>query len=263
MGRPIRKQQMLKDQQQETNHANKQSFEYTKQILRESAMDSTSHGIPHIFKRQNISLKIFWFICFNVSALICFFMISKTIVDYLQYETVSRTETIYEIPSEFPTVSICNLNPFQTNNSIEFVNDILVRNNLDNMSSLFLGPLSYSTIKKFRYFTISNAANPNITDATRKALGMQLEDMLLSCTFNLEPCNSSEFQWYYDGIFGSCYIFNSGKNSNGYIVKNKFSQNAGPLNGLVLELFVGDPGSLTDFSVSTGAHVMINNKVYY
>jgi hypothetical protein len=100
------------------------------EIIAESATDSTTHAIPHMFKRENPFLKAFWFICFLGATGVCAWMISLSITDYFNYETVSKTETIVEIPSKFPTVSICNMNAFMTNYSLQFIQDILTENGL-------------------------------------------------------------------------------------------------------------------------------------
>lgn len=101
-----------------------------KEIIYESATDSTTHSIPHMFKRKNRFLKAFWLVCFLCATGVCSWMISLSITDYFNYETVSKTETIVEIPSKFPTVSICNMNAFMTNFSLQFIQDILTENGL-------------------------------------------------------------------------------------------------------------------------------------
>lgn len=106
-----------------------------KEIIYESATDSTAHSIPHMFKRENKGLKLLWFICFLAAFGVCTWMITMSISDYFQFETISKTEIILEIPSKFPTVSICNMNSFVTNYSLQFVQDILTKNGLYNPSN--------------------------------------------------------------------------------------------------------------------------------
>lgn len=98
------------------------------EIVFESATSSTTHAIPHIFKRENLFLKLFWIVCLLGATGVCAWMVSLSIIDYFDYETVSKTETVLEIPTTFPTVSFCNINPFVTNYSLQFVEDLFVKN---------------------------------------------------------------------------------------------------------------------------------------
>lgn len=96
------------------------------EIIYESALDSTGHGIPHIFTRhKNPLVRIMWFVCFLAASGCCAWINTTSISDFFDYEAVSKTETILEIPTAFPTVSLCNINPFVTNYSIQFVQMIL------------------------------------------------------------------------------------------------------------------------------------------
>ena len=52
-------------------------------------------------------------------------MVIKGITDYLEYDTVSKIEYITEIPTKFPTISFCNINPLMTNASQQVIEDLL------------------------------------------------------------------------------------------------------------------------------------------
>lgn len=242
----------------------KEHFEIIGKVFRESAMDSTSHGLPHVFKRDTLFIQLFWIICFTASAGVCFFMISQTITDYLKYETVSKTETILEIPSKFPTISICNLNGFQTNDSAYFLSKIPNANYLLNLNFFQYNylPEFYNSFQTFKYLLGTNAANTAVSDKTRKALGLQLDDMLISCSFNLNSCTVDDFEWYFSEFYGNCYRFNSGKNSTGGLVDDVISTKAGSFNGLSMELYVGDPENTNTFAISNGARIFVHNKVF-
>lgn len=114
-----------------------------KEVIHEAATDSTAHSIPHIFKRRNVFLKIFWTLCLLAATGVCAWMISTSIIDYLSYDTVSKTESVLDLPAPFPTVSICNMNSFVTNYSIEFVKKLLTQYQLYQPNSTDL-PVSFS-----------------------------------------------------------------------------------------------------------------------
>lgn len=208
-------------------------------------------------------MKIFWITCVLCSATACGYMISQTFIIYLSYETVSKTETILEIPSAFPTVSICNLNPFQTAEGVEFANQILAQNYAEMQLQMSV-PVSQMTSVNYyemKYFIATNAANPNLTDEYRQSLTIQLNSMIISCYFDLIVCSASDFEWYFDNMYGSCFKFNSGKNSIGESVPERFSTKTGPVNGFILELYVGNPDYMQAFAFNNGAHLLVHNKV--
>ena len=53
---------------------------------------------------------------------------------------------------------------------------------------------------QYRYFAGLNANALNESDQRR--MGFNLDEIMISCTYNLEACNSSEFEWYYDTLYG-------------------------------------------------------------
>jgi hypothetical protein len=120
----------INDDKVNSNNAKKRAE--IKEIIYESALDSTTHAIPHIFKRPNYFVKLFWIVCFLASTAFCAWLIAMSTINFFHYETVTKTETVLEIPTNFPTISICNLNPYLTNYSIEFVKNILTQNGLYN-----------------------------------------------------------------------------------------------------------------------------------
>lgn len=41
-----------------------------------------------------------------------------------------------------------------------------------------------------------------LSESDRRQMGFNLDEIMISCTYNLEACNSSEFEWYYDTLYG-------------------------------------------------------------
>lgn len=58
----------------------------------------------------------------------------------------------------------------------------------------------------------------------------------------------------------SCYRFNSGRNASGHSTSDRKLTKSGKLNGLSIELFVGEPHSPFALSTSTGVHLTVHNK---
>jgi hypothetical protein len=59
--------------------------------------------------------------------------------------------------------------------------------------------------------------------------------MLISCLYNFKACNSDDFEWFYDTVYGNCYKFNSAKQTNRL---DEIVTKPGPLNGLRLGKFI-------------------------
>jgi hypothetical protein len=76
--------------------------------------------------------------------------------------------------------------------------------------------------------------------------------MLISCTFNSIECSASDFSWYFDTYFGNCFTFNG-------TGRNQISQ-SGKLNGLKMELFVGQAVTVEQVARINGLHIFIFNE---
>lgn len=200
---------MSVDELERGSLANKsKKCEMIRNKIYEYANDSTTHSVPHIFKRENPLIKTFWIICFLASTAACSFMITLSIMNYFRYETVTKAETVFEIPTPFPVVSICNVNSLTSRKAFDFVHDFLTRNNISsNLNYTFsVAKADMSTFLEGRYAIGVNLLSAKFTDDIRKEMGLQLNDMLLSCTFNMQKCTIENFVWFFDVLYGYCLI---------------------------------------------------------
>lgn len=182
------------------------------EIITSSVSESTTHGIDHIFKRKNRLIKFFWLVCFLVSAATCSYMIFLSIIAFFQHETVTKAQQVNQISTDYPVVSICNINPYTTNFSFQYIQELLIESNITNpiTPDLVFNYLFANSLLSFMYFVGTNALSFNRTDEFRKNLGYDIKDMLLSCSYNSKYCTADDFQWYFDPFYGNCFKFNSG-----------------------------------------------------
>jgi hypothetical protein len=172
-----------------------------KTIVHDTACESTSHGIPHIFKRENLIIKTFWILCTLAATGVCAWLVTKSVTDYLNYETVTVAQVIDEVPTLFPVVSICNKNPFTTNFSFQYVDQFFNDYDMEELESELA--VSYTdTLNKLRYQLAVILRDKNVTDDQRKAMGLQMDDMLFMCLYNGRACSSNDFFWYFDSFYG-------------------------------------------------------------
>ena len=108
-------------------------------LIRESMLSSTSHGIPNILRAKYRIVKALWAFFFLVSSSICCFLVYKSVIEYLSYEVVTKIRYIKETTVDFPTITICNKNPFVTNHSVEFLIRLFKELKEEDMSAESLG----------------------------------------------------------------------------------------------------------------------------
>lgn len=179
-----------------TNHiisspTRKKPLRFVFDIILSSCADTTTHGISPIIKRDNLIIRSLWVICFLASSIVCSYLTALDIMTYLEYETVSKTNKIRLFSTEFPAVTICNTNPFMTDESLEFVNKLLIKSKqLDtNKTSLeSLSRLTSVNIFYNRYYVGTNALDPALNDTLRKSLGLDIEQMIFSCAYDFKNC---------------------------------------------------------------------------
>jgi len=207
--------------------------------------DSTIHGIPRLFKVNSLISKISWIILLACSISYCIYLIITASLSYLQYDTVTNFKIIPEMPATFPAITICNLNQYQTNNSFDFVQKYS----------------NYPIINTFKRFFLMNELL-TFNDSFKKSFTYSLNESLISCLLNLNPCSSSDFVWTFDPIYGNCYSFNIGLNSSGHSVDIQSISKSGSVNGLKLELFIGNPTNIPELIEKYGYHVIIHNQTH-
>jgi hypothetical protein len=229
-------------------------FEKIRSFAYNSIQSSTTHGLPNLFKTGNKYVRLMWIVCLLASSALCFFLIAKSISEYLQYQVVTQISVIYQVPMEFPSVSICLSNFFANTETIEFGKKILADNNITNITNSPLLDLispDYLKILSIQYLIGSNLKNPNLNQEQVKNTTLSFEDIFISCSYNFVPCYASDFEWSLDTLFGVCYKFNPNGTVKAY--------REGILNGFQMELFVPDLGDTNLFSPFSGVNVYVNN----
>ena len=169
-------------------HAEELKRKHIEHLFKENIRNEFGVGIIKIATNPHIVIKIFWIFCLLGSLTISSYLIIGNIIGYFQYEVTTTVRQLYESPSLFPEVIICNQNLITTKTGY----------------TLSLDP--------------SFPADPGVLPVSEQILlGHSINDILLSCTFNGIECSASDFYWFFDRNLGNCYAFNSGNNSSGQI----------------------------------------------
>lgn len=78
-----------------------------KTISSELGTTSTAYGIPCLIRSKKLYQKIFWISFILGSSLASFILVKDGIFNYLDFKIVTIIQTIYEQPTEFPTITLC------------------------------------------------------------------------------------------------------------------------------------------------------------
>ena len=226
---------------------------------------TTSHGYPNIFRSNLREIRIMWLIFTMIATGLCAYMIVRSVLDYLNFEINTKIVIDKEIPSEFPTITICNLNPFYKNMSIPVLRKILGKNFTD------LEEITTEEFKIGLYKFLYYAAHPSTSDEQKKNLGPSLNKMLIYCSFSETSCNYGDFSWKYLIDFGNCFRFNSGYDmfNNRVAIKKVYKE--GVWSALHMELYIERSDLLTGYWFSNGGRCFFkfllfvflhSNKIY-
>ena len=212
--------------------------------LHEWSSSLTAHGFPNIARSERTFVKVSWIIFLIVSFGLCSFMIAQSISAYLSFEVVSQVRVFNEVPMEFPTVTICNLNPFVTDKAVQLFEK-----------------LGFSK-PQFR----REAFKPSFGDDNRKLLSPDLNELIFYCAFNngknCQKINQeyAEFTWIYRIDWGNCLRFNSGKNRTNHTVPIKKIFKEGAYSSLYLEIFLPERERIREYLYKRGIRIFLENS---
>ena len=185
-----------------------------RETVEEWCKSSTSHGLPNIFRNESYLLKMIWIVCFLASTGYCFYSLYISMVQYFEYQVTSQISQVFESPTEFPTVTICNQNLFVTQAGLNFSRDTLIRNGIfDPLNLPFPTGSRYSTPldSSANYYFIKSLVSANAliqNETTKRTFGWSAIDFMPLCIGSGGPCNYSQFKWFYEPFFGNCFQYN-------------------------------------------------------
>ena len=245
--------------------------ELVKCIIRETLYNSLAQAIIKIIQTPHIFLKLVLITCVLSSSGLAAYMVIQSILSYLAYDVTTTSRTIHEMSPLFPKITVCNLSPFTTGFALNFLKQINAQSG--SQVNLFdanqTRTLNYATLRRIMTNILNIAVGQmnsrQFNDSDRKLLAHNFDDILISCIFNGQSCNSSDFLWSYDSYYGNCYVFNSGFDSGGNEMALKTATSAGWFYGLQLELYANYNQSLSLVnSLARGAGILlrIENSSY-
>ncbi|CAF0868590.1 unnamed protein product [Brachionus calyciflorus] len=218
-----------------------------KNAATEVILSSTSHGLPNIFRSNELSIKIMWTFFTLISAGLCSALIYESFANYFNYEVTTKTRVKHEFKSIFPTVTICNLNYFTSDYSVNFIKSMEKFKPVYNPLESLFENAAKSTKDKF------NQGNNS------KIFGDSKEKLIVSCIYQKAKCNMSYFTFYNHPHYGNCYTLNSGYDEYGNEIPLWTTLAPKRILGLKLILNTSVPDEIRFVSPNYGAMIIIHN----
>ena len=206
-----------------------------KHLIKENLDNEMAKALIKVYETPYKTIKILLiFVTISTTALSSYLVI-ESVLSYLDYEVSTTLRTVYETPTLFPQIKICNINPFTTEASFEYLKNVnkayFPQTDIFNESQM--NNVAYEDRRKLVwriYLLATSKMNSfNFTTEEKKKLGHSIEDILLVCKYNNQICTANDFIWTFDRLYGNCFVFNS--NSS-----NRISVIAGSWYGLKMSI---------------------------
>jgi hypothetical protein len=201
-------------------------------IIREFALNTSTHGVPGIARSQTKHNCIFWTIAFLTFAGILIFFVYQSIADYFQYPTQTSVSIVIERSQAFPAVTFCNYAPARFDLVIGPLLDYSNSHNLTNTNDTSMAAFTPAQALIVRDLLQEKlGGNQSVTDFL-----FSIGIMLINCSYNGITCTADDFISFISSTYGLCYTFNAKtKNANGSDVRYT-DDNAGS-GDLILRLY--------------------------
>lgn len=153
--------------------------------IRNWASNLTFHGLPNIARTDYMSVRIMWIICTLFATVYTSYSVANIFLEFLEFNTITRINFERQSSLEFPTVTICNLNPFKADtDSFRFKQEF---DNIVHTSYQMNGSNSPTTFMFASFWSQAVVGKANLSKAQLEQIGYNIDDMLLNCLvlFNL------------------------------------------------------------------------------
>ncbi|RNA38831.1 amiloride-sensitive sodium channel subunit gamma-like [Brachionus plicatilis] len=212
-----------------------------KKIIKESILSSTGHGFPNIIRSEKWPFKILWILSTLVSIGLCSLLIIQSILLYFSYEVTTKIRVISEFKSEFPTITVCNINFFTT----QLITDTF-------------GSDFNSTPDDFFFDLGFRDKIPKNLDL--KLFGDSKEKLIKTAKESIYSINMSQIKYFYHPEHGNCYQINSGFDQNGHQVPLITFLRPGRIAAISLILNVSLHQELRKHNMNMAGIIFIHNK---
>jgi hypothetical protein len=172
-------------------------------IIRDFALNTSTHGLPGIARSRSLHNRLFWSLSTLAFTGVTLYFVIQSIQDYFKYPKQTSLDIAVDWPIPFPAFTFCNNCPTYNHEfQIGFQKYLKERNiTVPNDTSL----------QRDRFLALFNEFRQLLLNdrPLMSTMMFSIDQMLISCHFNKEPCNKSDFINFISPSFGSCYTFNA------------------------------------------------------
>lgn len=192
-----------KKQKNNSPQKDKKLGEKIKEVVREVGEFSLIAGMSNII-RSELPVRIAWITFQLILLAVALYLVAFNIQNYLKHEVITKIREVNEFPSYFPTISLCNLNYFTTDYSIQYLKSISESYDLKNIfNSSDYNQSDYSDlINSYQNIGASSVIISNLNKSEILRLGYTMEEALISCSFGGYYCSYKDFAWFFHPNYG-------------------------------------------------------------
>ena len=178
-------------------------FTRRRSIVREFALNTSTHGIPGIARGQTKHNRLFWTISWLIFTGILLFFVITSIKEYFEYPTQTRVSLVEDARQAFAAVTICSYSFIRFDRFIEpFIKYTNERNLTNTNDTSVLTPAQLQYAQEF----FIDYANRN---ASVESFSYSMKELLISCAYNSLPCTAADFISFHAPNHGLCHTFNA------------------------------------------------------
>ena len=192
-------------------------------IIREFALNTSTHALPGIARSKSKHNRAFWAISFIIFTGIMVYFIVRTMISFLQFPTQISMSVVVEQSQAFPAVTVCNYSPIRFDHLFgPFSNYTNSRNLTNPNQTLVMTPKLANVLRQYLLQKVN--AGESI-----KEHFFSLETLMISCYYNERNCTVADFIAFESSDHGMCYTFNARRKNESVILKTNSNGGLGHL----------------------------------
>ncbi len=153
------------NQMDNNNNNNNNKITRVKECIRQWCEYCTWSGINNMIRTEKKSVFAIWLILYLACITYCVYNCTKLIMFFYNYGVLINMEFKTEMPTDFPAVTVCNLNPIDRTKANTYINQVLNANNLSYVRNTFLIDIDPSTV--INLIKSSIISDPNLNYSNR------------------------------------------------------------------------------------------------
>ena len=214
---------------------------------------------PKIFEYKSVTPKLLWTWLFLLLTSSTYYIVHRSVAEYLQRSVVSQIEILNEQEPEFPAVTICDSNMFATKFAEGIMQNISLETFPDQSDSL-------ERLKQVLLLTKLRVTNKDFPDWRRRLLGFDMKQIAGFGFDNQMHASQRDvlanFRWVFEFDYGSCVQFNSGFDADNRGTRVRVVEVQGPMYGLKVFIDGVDHENHLPVAESNGFKIFVHNKTF-